>query len=162
MSADDKVASRHVIHGAASEKHAHQMLDLAELVGADRIEYEDLGNGENYILYKGEQKLTLSVRGNRGDGAFLSVQRDKPRPVKVEVITPGDCRRSALKVIRECAATLKRKGQALGILRSLSATQASSLLHGLAEGLELACGGAEVEWALPKETKDDDTGTPEG
>lgn len=161
MADESKVITR-VIHGAASEKHAQQMLDLAELVDAERVDYEDLGSGENYTLHKGGETLTLAVRGNRADGAFLSVRRDKPRPVKVEVITPGDCRRSALKVIRECAATLKRKGQALGILRSLNATQASSLLHGLAEGLELACGGAEVEWALPKETKDDDTGTPEG
>jgi hypothetical protein len=53
--------------------HAKQMLRLAEFCGADRITYKDGGDREDYILEKDGDVLELKVRGNRVDGAFLSI-----------------------------------------------------------------------------------------
>lgn len=54
-------------------KFDEQLRKLAEFVGCDRIEYRDLGKGENYILHKDGKVLVLKVWGNQYDGGFLSV-----------------------------------------------------------------------------------------
>jgi hypothetical protein len=63
---------------AMSMGHKAQMMGLAIFCGAHRIEYRDLGNGEDYVLKKfieGEEKtLTIKARGNRPDGALLCIE----------------------------------------------------------------------------------------
>jgi hypothetical protein len=57
-----------------SDKHREQLEMLAQFIGADEIEYKNLGNGEDYLVRKGGFTLTLSVRGNKFDGGFLCVK----------------------------------------------------------------------------------------
>ena len=61
------------IIGAGSPGHEEQMRKLAEFVGAESIEYKNLGKGEDYVLTKGGQTLVLKARGNMYDGGFLAV-----------------------------------------------------------------------------------------
>lgn len=62
------------IVGAASDHHREQMAAIAAFSWADAVEYADLGNGEDYTLTKGRERIVLRVRGNRADGGFLSVE----------------------------------------------------------------------------------------
>jgi|GEM_PF-6460042 hypothetical protein len=59
------------IINAASDNHKAMMERIAEVTEVDSITYEDLGNGENYILVKNGKKVILMARGNRVDGGFL-------------------------------------------------------------------------------------------
>ena len=59
-----------------SVNHELQMRRLAEFCGADRITYKDGGDREDYILEKGDDVLELKIRGNKVDGAFLSIDVD--------------------------------------------------------------------------------------
>ena len=59
---------------ASSPEHAAQIGALGEFVGADSIEYEDRGNGENYLITKGGKQLLIKARGNKFDGGFLSIE----------------------------------------------------------------------------------------
>ncbi len=65
----------------ASPRHAEQMRALAIFAGAHKIEYKDLGLGEDYILTKTQngqiETLELRVRGNRDQGGFLSLDVQK-------------------------------------------------------------------------------------
>jgi hypothetical protein len=44
---------------------------LGEFIGADIIEYEDVGNGEIYKVTKGGKVLSINVCSNRVDGGYL-------------------------------------------------------------------------------------------
>jgi hypothetical protein len=47
---------------------------LGEFLGLgenDSIEYIDLGNGEDYVITKGDRSFILQARGNKIDGGFL-------------------------------------------------------------------------------------------
>ena len=82
------------IVGAASEKHAEQMLLLAQFCQCE-VSYTDGGNGEDYFLSHGSQQLRLSARSNKADGAFLRIQarpsesEDLPAPAAREAGIPA-------------------------------------------------------------------------
>jgi hypothetical protein len=62
------------VRNAASPSHEKQMRQLGEFFGLKAITYEDLGNGENYVLTREDgQELILRVRGNRDQGGFLVI-----------------------------------------------------------------------------------------
>lgn len=60
------------IINAVSERHRLQIEALASILELDEVEYEDRGNGENYLLRKNGKQVTLEVRGNR-EGGFLCI-----------------------------------------------------------------------------------------
>jgi len=63
------------VRNASSSSHSQQMKQLGEFLGLKSITYEDLGNGENYVLTREDgQELTLRVRGNRDQGGFLVIR----------------------------------------------------------------------------------------
>jgi hypothetical protein len=66
------------IEDVTSEKHRAQMELLGDILGLDRVRYEDLHNGENYRLERNGRIVTLRVRGNRDQGGFLCVVSDDP------------------------------------------------------------------------------------
>jgi len=62
------------VRNAGSLKHGQQMKQLGEFLGLKSITYEDLGNGEDYVLTREDgQELTLRVRGNQDQGGFLVI-----------------------------------------------------------------------------------------
>lgn len=46
---------------------------MARFMDADKIEYQDLGKSENYIITRGRKKLNLLIRYNKYQGAFLNI-----------------------------------------------------------------------------------------
>ena len=63
-----------VIVGAVSPIHEQWMKELGIFLCLLAIEYEDIGDGENYILTKyNGRKIVLRVRANKVDGAFLTI-----------------------------------------------------------------------------------------
>lgn len=65
-----------VVVGAASPKQEQWMKELGVFLNLLVIEYEDLGDGEDYILKRFDgEKLTLKAMGNKVDGAFLTTGR---------------------------------------------------------------------------------------
>ncbi len=64
----------------ASPEHSAQMRALAEFAQCDSITYRDLGSGEDYVLTRGQEVLTLNVRGNKDQGGFLCVDSLRTDP----------------------------------------------------------------------------------
>ena len=64
------------ITNPGSPRHATQMRALAEFLDLDEIVYTDHHDlGEDYTLVRKDgENLTLRVRGNRDQGAFLCVE----------------------------------------------------------------------------------------
>jgi hypothetical protein len=68
--------------GAKSDRHHQQMSVLADITGCD-VTYKDLGNGEDYVLWKDGRSVTLQIRGNRVDGGFMSIEgKGSPEALK--------------------------------------------------------------------------------
>ncbi len=63
-----------IITNAASENHAAQMKKIGDFCDADEVIYRDLGNGEDYLVLKGDQSLALRIRVNGIDGGYLTVE----------------------------------------------------------------------------------------
>lgn len=59
--------------GAATAKQESALSAFAEFIGADLIQYCDLGNGEDYRIVKDGRAFVLRVRGNKYDGGFMNV-----------------------------------------------------------------------------------------
>lgn len=59
------------VKNAANPRHQAAWEKFAIFAGIDEISYVDHGNGEDYILRKGNETTTLKVRGNRFDGGFI-------------------------------------------------------------------------------------------
>jgi hypothetical protein len=68
------------ITNAASPRHAAQMKALGEFLGLAEIIYTDQpntfgGGGEDYTLVREDgERLTIEMRGNSWQGAFLCVE----------------------------------------------------------------------------------------
>lgn len=58
--------------GAKTDNSYCYIKEFGEFIGADSIEYVDLGNGENYIIEKDGQVMEIHARGNKVDGGFLT------------------------------------------------------------------------------------------
>jgi hypothetical protein len=58
----------------AGDSHKKIMERIAEVTEVDSIIYEDLGEGENYILVKNGKRVVLKIRSNHVDGGYLSVE----------------------------------------------------------------------------------------
>jgi hypothetical protein len=58
----------------AGDSHKKMMKRIAEVTEVDSIIYEDLGEGENYILVKNGKRVVLKIRSNHVDGGYLSVE----------------------------------------------------------------------------------------
>lgn len=59
------------IFGAARERHREMLEKLAEFCGFDAIKYVDKGNGEEYVLYKKGETITLIVARDDKGGFML-------------------------------------------------------------------------------------------
>ena len=59
-----------------SEKHREMLEKLAEFCGLDTIVYMDYGDREDYVLRKGDETLTLKIRSNRIEGAFMNIDNE--------------------------------------------------------------------------------------
>jgi hypothetical protein len=70
------------IIGAPTPAKERKLRLLGEFAGADTVTYEDKGNGEVYVLTKGDQRITLTVSGNKYDGGFLSIDTPDTVPFK--------------------------------------------------------------------------------
>lgn len=64
------------ISNFTNQGHHNSLEMLVEFLGNDGIEYQDLGNGENYYLVKDGKKIRLDVRGNRFDGGYMNVHKE--------------------------------------------------------------------------------------
>jgi hypothetical protein len=78
-----------VIVSPGSPRHEEQMQALGEFCGLDKITYQDLGDGENYILEKDGKEIAIAVRGNRVDGGFMCVNFGQP-PATWKSLEQGD------------------------------------------------------------------------
>jgi len=56
------------------ERFKGKLEKLGKFIGADKIEYQDHGKREMYILTKGEERLTLIIEGNQFDGGYLTLK----------------------------------------------------------------------------------------
>lgn len=57
---------------------------VGEVMGADKIEYEDLGKGEVYIVHINGGIIRFNVSGNQYDGGYMScsvVKGPKEKPL---------------------------------------------------------------------------------
>jgi hypothetical protein len=53
------------------ERTRAKLTKIALFMNADKIEYRDLGKGEDYILTRGKKELILRIRGTPHEGGFL-------------------------------------------------------------------------------------------
>jgi len=67
-----------IIENPGSPRHEEQLRTLAEFCALDRVAYKDLGNGEEYVLEKDGEQITLCVHGNKFDGGFMCVDFGQP------------------------------------------------------------------------------------
>jgi hypothetical protein len=65
--------SQPTIVAPGSDSHRWALVQLANFCGLDTIIYNDGGDREDYVLKKGDDALTLKIRTNRVDGAFMSL-----------------------------------------------------------------------------------------
>ena len=56
-----------------NDDHRDSLQKLADFLDID-LEYEDLGNGENYFLIKNGKKMHMEVRGNKVDGGYMNAR----------------------------------------------------------------------------------------
>ena len=57
--------------GAPNSDFENNLKAFGEFIGCDKIVYDDLGNGEDYTIHKGDDRFQLRVRGNCVDGGFM-------------------------------------------------------------------------------------------
>jgi len=61
------------------------LLRLGEFVGADEVEFQDHGNGEDITITKGSDKFTIKARGTKCDGGFFGYAYEgQPPPMTWE------------------------------------------------------------------------------
>ena len=60
------------ILGAPNDKKYKALEEFGNFINADKVEYIDNGNGEQYFLHKNNKKFEIRVNGNRFDGGYAN------------------------------------------------------------------------------------------